>query len=57
MSKIMVAKSSKTRTELLTLVCEQKLEGKTYIAEFIANRGSNVLQMAWEMEGAQETLE
>ena len=61
LSEIIVAKNIKTRTELLALVREQKLEGKTDIAEFIVNRGSkvvsDVLQMAWEMEGAKETLE
>lgn len=40
---------------------EQKLEGENDIAEFILNRGSKVvaevLETAWEMEGAQETLE
>ena len=61
MSEIIVAKNIKTRTELLALAREQKLEGKTDIAEFIVNRGSKVvaevLETAWEMEGAQKTLE
>ena len=61
LSEIIVAKNIKTRTELLALAREQKLEGKTDIVEFIVNRGSkvvsDVLQMAWEMEGAKETLE
>ena len=59
LSEIIMAKNIKTRTELLALVREQKLEGKTDIAAFIVNRGSkvvsDVLQMAWEMEGAKET--
>ena len=61
LSEIIVTKNIKTRTELLALAREQKLEGKTDIAEFLVNRGSkvvsDVLQMAWEMEGAKETLE
>ena len=61
MSEIIVAKNIKTRTELLAPAREQKLEGKTDIAEFIVNRGSKVvaevLETAWEMEGAKETLE
>ena len=60
-SEIIVVKNIKTRTELLALVREKKLEGKTDFAEFIMNRGSEVvaevLETAWEMEGAQETLE
>jgi len=61
LSEIVVAKRIKTRTELLALAREQKLEGKTDIAEFIINRGSKVvaeiLESAWEMEDAQKTLE
>lgn len=53
MSGIIVAKNIKTRIELLALAREQKLEGKTDIAEFIVNRGSavvaEVLETAWEM--------
>lgn len=59
-SEIIVVKNIKTRTELLALVRERKLEGKTDFAEFIMNRGSEVvaevLETAWEMEGAQETI-
>ena len=55
-SEIIVVKNIKTRTELLALVRERKLEGKTDFAEFIMNRGSEVvaevLETAWEMEGA-----
>ena len=61
LSEIVVAKRIKTRTELLALARELKLEGKTDIAEFIINRGSKVvaeiLESAWEMEDAQKTLE
>ena len=61
LSEIVVAKRIKTRTELLALAREQKLEGKTDIAEFIINRGSKVvaeiLESAWEMEDARKTLE
>ena len=61
LSEIVVAKRIKTRTELLALAREQKLEGKTDIAEFIINRGSKVvaeiLESVWEMEDAQKTLE
>ena len=61
LSEIVVAKRIKTRTELLALAREQKLEGKADIAEFIINRGSKVvaeiLESAWEMEDAQKTLE
>lgn len=61
LSEIIVAKRIKMRTELLALASEQKLEGKTDIAEFVINRGSKVvaeiLESAWEMEDAQKTLE
>ena len=61
LSEIVVAKRIKTRTELLALAREQKLEGKTDIAEFIINRGpkdvADILESAWEMEDAQKTLE
>ena len=61
LSEIVVAKRIKTRTELLALAREQKLESKTDIAEFIINRGSKVVaeifESAWEMEDAQKTLE
>ena len=46
---------------MLALACQQKLGGKSDIAEFIINRGSKVvteiLESAWEMEKAQKTLE
>ena len=61
LSEIVVAKRIKTRTELLALACEQKLEGKSDIAEFLVNRGSKVvaevLETAWKMERAKKTLE
>lgn len=54
LSEIALAKNIKSRTEVLALGRQQKLEGKTDITEFIKNRGttfvSEVLDTAWEME-------
>ena len=61
LSEIALAKNIKSRTELLALARQQKLEGKTDIAEFIVNRGakvvSEVLDTAWEMENSIDDLE
>ena len=43
MSEIIVEKGIKTRTELLALANEQKMEGKTDIAVFLVNWGPNVV--------------
>lgn len=55
-SEIVVAKNIKSRTDLLALAHEQKVEGKTDLAEFIVNRGSKIVNeiiaTAWEMENA-----
>ena len=60
LAEIVLAKSIKSRTELLALARQQKLEGKTDIAEFIVNRGvkvvSEVLDTAWEMENLTDDL-
>ena len=51
----------KSYTELPTFSKEQKLEGKTDVAEFVLNCGSKffaeVLHTAWYMENFQETLQ
>ena len=56
-----MAKNIKSQTELLALARQQKLEGKTDIAEFIINRGtkvvSEVLDTTWEMEKLTDDLE
>ena len=61
LGEIVVAKKIKSYTELLAFAREQKLEGKTDVAEFVLNRGSKVvaevLQTAWDMENSQETLQ
>ena len=61
LSDIALAKNIKSRTQLLALARQQKLEGKTDIAEFIVNRGakvvSEVLDTAWEMENSTNDLE
>ena len=60
LSEIIVEKGIKTRTELLALANDQRMAGKTDIAEFIVNRGSRVvaevLETAWEMVAANDTL-
>ena len=59
-SQLVVAKGIKTRVELLALACQQKKEGKEDLAEFIANRGSKVVDEAihvgWEIEEAESKL-
>ena len=58
-SEIVINKNIKSCTDLLALAHEQKLEGKTNLAEFIVNRGSKVINevisTAREMETAKET--
>ena len=59
-SKLVVAKGIKSSLELLALASRQMKEGKEDLAQFIANRGSKVLdkaiQVGWEMEEAEEKL-
>ena len=61
LSQIIVDNGIKTRTELLAFAQQQKQEGKTDVAEFVVNRGARVvaevLDTAWEMEGAQKKLD
>ena len=61
LSEIALAKNMKSRTELLALAKQQKVEGKTDIAEFIVTQGaevvSEVLDTAWEMEHSTDDLE
>ena len=56
-----VQKGIKSRLELLSLANQQKKEGKTDLAEFIANRGykavEEALRVGWEMEEAPAKLE
>ena len=60
LSEIIVEKGIKTRTELLALANEQKMEGKTDITEFVVNQGpkvvTEVLNTAWELNTAQDRL-
>ena len=60
LAEIALAKNIKSRTVLLAFARQQKLEGKTDIAEFIVNRGakvvSEVLDTAWEMENSTDDL-
>ena len=42
-AEICVAKSIKTRGDLLALAHEQKMEGKTDLAEFIINGGDKIV--------------
>ena len=59
-SKLVVAKGIKSRLELLALAPRQMKEGKEDLAQFIANRGSKVvdeaIQVGWEMEEAEGKL-
>ena len=59
-SQLVVAKRIKTRLELLVLANQQKQDGKEDLAQFIANRGSKVVEEAirvgWELEEAEEKL-
>ena len=59
-SQIAVERGIKTRVELVVLASQQKREGKTDLAQFIANRGSKAVEEAlsigWEMENAESEL-
>ena len=59
-SQIAVDRRMKTRLELVALASQQKREGKTDLAQFIANRGSKAVEEAlsigWEMENAESEL-
>ena len=59
-SKLVVAKGIKSSLELLAQASRQMKEGKEGLAQFIANRGSKVvdeaIQVGWEMEEAEEKL-
>ncbi|XP_068753262.1 D-inositol 3-phosphate glycosyltransferase-like [Montipora capricornis] len=60
-TEVAVQKGIKSRLELLSLANQQKKEGKTDLAEFIANRGykavEEALRVGWEMEEAPAKLE
>ena len=60
-SQIAVEKGIKNRLELLALANQQKREGKTDLAQLIANRGGKAvdeaLSVGWELEKAEEKLE
>ena len=57
-AEICVSKCIKTRSDLLALAHEQKLEGRTDLAEFVINRSDKIVNTtittAWEMENAIE---
>ena len=59
-SQLVVAKRIKNRLQLLVLANQQKQDGKEDLAQFIANRGSKVVEDAirvgWELEEAEEKL-
>ena len=59
-SQLAVEKGIKTRLELAALANHQKREGKTDLAEFIANRGAKAVEEAvsvgWELENAELDL-
>lgn len=60
-SQMAVQKGIKTRLQLLSLANQQKKDGKTDLAEFIANRGykavEDAIKIGWEMEEAPGKLE
>ena len=60
-SEIVVEKKVKTSTELLALANNQKLEGKTDLAEFVVNCGIKVvdetINSAWDLFYANEKLQ
>ena len=60
-SKIILSKGLRNRTELLAFSNQQREEGKTNLAEFIVNHGkkvvNEVIATAWEMESAQKIQE
>ena len=59
-SEIILEKGIKAKTELFALAFEQKMEGKTDVAEFIINRGpkvvAEVLSTALDLRNSRETL-
>ena len=59
-SEVIVERGIKTLTELQALAFEQKKEEKIDLAEFLITRTpravANILNSAWEIEGAQEKL-
>ena len=61
MSQIVVEKGIRTRLQLLAYANNQKREGKTDLAEFIANRGAKAvdeaLSVGWELEEAEGKME
>ena len=60
-SQIDVEKGIRTRLQLLAYANNQKREGKTDLAEFIANRGAKAvdeaLSVGWELEEAEGKME
>ena len=60
-SKIIIDKGIRNRTELLALANVQKAEGKTDLTEFVFNRGNKVVEeviaTSWEMENASDVIE
>ncbi|PIK50081.1 hypothetical protein BSL78_13007 [Apostichopus japonicus] len=60
-SRMVVKRNIKTRTELLALAEMQKREGKTDLAEFVLNRGqkwvAQAIEVAWELHDAESKLE
>ena len=56
-SQLAVEKGIKTRLELLAFANQQKQEGRTDLAEFIANRGGKAVEEAlsvgWEMDSVK----
>ena len=60
-SQLVVERGIRTRTELLVLAKSQKNEGKTDLAEFIANRGykavDEALTIGWDIEEAPSNLQ
>ena len=51
LGEIVVAKKIKSCTKLLAFAREQKLEGKTDVAEFVLNRGSKTLRNFCKLHG------
>ena len=59
-SQIAVARGIKTRVKLLALAFKQKKEGKTDLAEFVANRGAKnvdeAIKVGWELEESEAKI-
>ncbi|KAJ7350171.1 hypothetical protein OS493_038043, partial [Desmophyllum pertusum] len=59
-SQIAVERGIKTRLELVAFANVQKREGKTDLAEFIANHGGKAVEEAlsigWEFQESEENL-